>query len=126
MSSRNTHVAEALQTFFSGFGVPAYAVGAVPNEAELPYIAYQLAVPAFMSGQPFYAEVFARKSISLIELNALVDQIETAIGEGVSIPTGSGAVWIYRGDNFRQDRQFNADPYYRCAYLNLIIQAPTM
>ena len=38
MSSRNTHVAEALQTFFSGFGVPAYAVGAVPNEAELPNV----------------------------------------------------------------------------------------
>lgn len=126
MSQRNRHVGEALYTFFSGFGVPAYAVGAVPNDAQLPYIAYERVTPAFMSAQPFYAEVFGRKSISLLELDELVDEIETAIGEGVSIPTGSGAVWIYKGDNFRQDRQFNGDPYYRCAYLNLIINAPTL
>lgn len=125
MSARNTHVAEALQTFFSGFGVPAYAVGAVPNDAVLPYIAYSLTVPNFMASAPFYAEVYAQKSISLVPLNAMVDAIESAIGQGVSIPTGSGAVWIYKGDNFRQDRQYGGDPYYRCAYLNLIIQAIT-
>lgn len=132
MSTRSTHTAEALDAFFNGFGIPAFEGTAVPDKVpgtneklQPPYITYQLAVPDILQTMPFYAEVWYR-SRSLVELNAKVDQIESAIGEGVSIPTRAGAVRIYRGSNFRQTREFAGDPTYRCAYLNMMIAADTL
>lgn len=124
MSSRSTRVAEALYDFFSGFGIPAYAIGTVPKDVRAPYLVYDLVVPDLLQSMPFYAEVYYR-SPRLDALNAKVDEIETAIGEGVSLPTGAGCVRVYRGARFRQNRVFPGDPLYRVAYLNLIIAADT-
>lgn len=124
MRGRSTRVAEALYNFFSAFGIPAYAVGSVPTKVRAPYLVYDLVVPDFLQSMPFYAEVYYR-SPTFEALNAKVDEIEDAIGLGVSIPTEYGCVRVYRGDNFRQSREFPGDPMQRAAYLNLIIQADT-
>ena len=52
--------AAALKTFFSGFGVPAYAAGSVPDEVQLPYITYSLSVPDWTQKATLYAQVWDR------------------------------------------------------------------
>ena len=132
MSQRSTRTAEALTGFFNRFGIPAYEATAVPDidpvtreKLQPPYITWQLVVPDILQTLPFYAEVWYR-SKSLVDLNAKVDEIETAIGDGVSIPTETGAVRIYRGSNFRQTRDFPGDPTYRCAYRTMMLAADTL
>ena len=97
-----TNTAVALYTFFSGFGLPAYVIGCVPDDAEVPYITYQLREPDWRSPTQLYAELWYR-STSLVQINAKADQIRAAIGEGKSIPTPNGAIYLC---------EFTAEPLY--------------
>lgn len=124
MSQRNSNTAEALYRFFSSFRIPAYAIGSVPSEARPPYITYQVTVPERLKTVPFYAELWYRSS-GLVDIHAKADEIETAIGEGVSIATKAGAVRVYANTSFLQDREFPGDPTLKCAYLSMMIAADT-
>ena len=53
-----TNTAKALYQFFSGFGIPAYVEYAPPDNAQLPYITYQLIEPDWDDGGTFYARVW--------------------------------------------------------------------
>ena len=97
-----TQTAIALYEFFSSFGIPAYVVGCVPDDAALPYITYQLREPDWREPTQLYCEVWYR-STSLVQINAKTDQIRAAIGEGISIKTASGAVYL---------SDFTAEPMY--------------
>lgn len=119
-----TNTAKAIYSFFSGFGLPAYAESNVPDEATLPYITYQQINPSWSSGAPFYARVWYR-SESFVDINATVDAIEDAIGEGISLTTQTGAVYINKGDPFCQYQDMAGDTTLKCAYLSMIIQAHT-
>lgn len=129
-----TEVAVALNKFFGGFGVPAWPIGGVPTyvydaegnavKVEPPYISYQLVRPRWDAAMPFYAEVWVRSTI-YAGINAIVDAIEDAIGGGVSLPAGDGAVYIHKGDQFCQMRDMAGDPTLKCAYLSMTIQAIT-
>lgn len=88
-----TQTAKALYSFFSSFGLPAYVVGCVPDDAELPYITYQLREPDWRTETQIYCEVWYR-STSMVQINAKTDEIRQAIGECHSIPTESGALYL--------------------------------
>ena len=120
----------ALYAFFESFGLPAYPEGQVPAygadglPTAPPYITVQLVEPDWRAAAPMYAEVWTR-STSFEGINAIVKAIKEAIGEGVSLETESGYVWLFKGDTFCQYRSFPGDPDLKCAYLNLIIHALT-
>jgi len=119
-----TNVAKALYRFFSGFGLPAFVENNVPEEATLPYITYQMVVPDWRDTAVMYARVWYR-STSFSAINAKVDQISAAIGEGVSIPTSGGAVYLNKGSPFAQYMPMEGDDTLKVVYLNLIINAIT-
>lgn len=119
-----TNTAKALYNFFSGFGLDAYAEHSIPDDAELPYITYQLIEPDWRDSATMYARVWYRSS-SLVAINAKVDEIKNAIGEGVSLPTDGGAVYLGKGTPFAQYMPMEGDDTLKAVYLNLIINAIT-
>lgn len=123
-----TNTAKALYGFFSSFGLPAYVIGSVPDETpdgqpvEPPYITYQLREPNWRTPGQLYAELWYR-STSIVPINAKTDEIRAAIGEGLSLPTDGGAVYLY---------DFNAEPMYmegddtlKRMYMTMTIEATT-
>lgn len=116
--------AEALYQFFSGFGLPVYEEDAVPTEARPPYITVRIVEPAWNDSAMTYARIWYR-SMGAAALYAVADAIRDAIGEGVCLPTESGAVWLYKGTPFAQLMAFEGDPALKAIYLNLTLHALT-
>lgn len=125
MSSATSNTVKALEAFFGGFGLDVWPEDNVPLDAETPYITVRLVAPGWRSdGTPFYARVWYR-DFNYDAINAKVDEIRDAIGEGASIPTESGAVYIWAEDNFCQYQPFAGDVTLKCAYLSMSMMAHT-
>ena len=113
------HAAAALKTFFSGFGLPAYAVDSVPDDVALPYIAYSVSVPEWNQKASLYAQVWDRtKSNTGIIRKA--DQITAAIGQGLKIELDGGYLVLWPESPLIQ---IMVDGDFRSAYINLSINA---
>jgi len=129
-----TNTMKALYGFFGSFGIPAYAENDVPDtvpdgaadkvKPTPPYITVQLVSPNWRAAVPIFARVWYR-SDGYEAINAKVDAIADAIGEGVGIPTPTGAVYLYKGDTFAQYQDMAGDPTLKCAYLSMTMQAIT-
>jgi len=118
--------AKALKKFFGGFGIPAYISDNLPDNVKMPYITYDLVEPEPLAYGYMNASVWY-KSESALELIEKVDEIKAAIGEGVSLPTESGAVYLFREQNatFAQIRN-DPNPETKRAYLSMIIHCNTL
>lgn len=119
-----TNTAIALYQFFSGFGLEAFIENNVPEEAQLPYITYQLVEPDWLDSATIYARVWYR-STSFVAINAKVDEIRASIGEGTCLTTENGAVYLFKGSPFAQYMPMEGDDTLKVVYLNLIIHAIT-
>lgn len=130
MSKHTTNTIKALERFFGGFDLPVYPEDSVPeydaagNAVKPPYITVQLIAPHWDTPAPFFARVWYRAT-DYAAICAKVDQIETAIGEGVSIPTDAGAVYLYAEDPFCQFQPFAGDTTLKSAYLSMSIMSHT-
>lgn len=121
-----TEIDQALLGFFSGFNLPVYREDDVPYGVKAPYITVSVSQPTWDAAAPIYAHVWYR-SASYAAIDAKVDQIAEAIGHsGVSIPTATGCVWLYRANPFAQHRKMAGDPTLQCVYLNMTVQAITL
>lgn len=120
-----TNTARALYQFFSGFGLPAYAKNNVPDEAEAPYITYEVTRPAPLAKCLLHAWVWYRGT-TMTDVLAKCDQIEAAIGTGITIPTPGGFVALFKDDDtpFAQE-QPDPDKTIRVMYLTMILHANT-
>ena len=113
---------QALSAFFSGFGIPAYQVGSVPDDTPLPYISYSISIPEWNQKATMYAQVWDRtKSNTFIISKA--DQITAAIGEGLKIPHDGGYLIIWPESPLIQ---IMVDGDFRSAYINLSVNAYNM
>ena len=111
--------AAALKTFFSGFGLPAYAESSVPDDVVLPYITYSISVPEWNQKTSLYAQVWDRTR-SNMGIISKADQITGDIGERKTIPMEDGFLVIWPETPLVQIR---VDGDYRCAYINLSVNA---
>ena len=113
--------AAALHSFLSGFGIPAYVVNTVPDEAELPYLTYPLTEPEWNSPATFYVQVYTRNKTQNAPALRKADEIVQAIGPaGVRIPCDGGYVVL----NLQNPTvQLIVDGDIRSAYINLQINA---
>ena len=118
-----TNTAKALYQFFSSFGIPAYAIGNVPEDETVPYITYQLREPNWRDQSQIYAEVWYR-STSMVQINRKTDEIRAAIGEGISIPTSGGA--IYLSDFTAEPMYMEGDDTLKRVYITLTMEANTI
>lgn len=125
-----TETLKALYAFFSRFNLPVYPENSVPDvdddgvKVTPPYITVQLVFPDWREAMPFYARVWYR-SDKYVAIAQKVDEIAAAIGEGVSVPTESGAVYIFKNERFAQFQPMAGDVTLKCAYLSMEIHAIT-
>lgn len=93
---------QALDKFWNGFGLPAYDFTTVPDDAETPYITYEVADDAFGNQRQLSANLWYR-STSWEEITKKAKEISQFITRGgIMIPTDDGAIWIKTGTPWAQ------------------------
>lgn len=119
--------AQAIQAFWSGFGIPAYDASTIPNadsadhRPEPPYITYNviedsLGSPVALSGSIWY------RSTRWAEITKKAEQIAEAIGYGHKIiKIDGGYLYITKGSPFAQ-RMSDEDDSIRRIYINLMVE----
>lgn len=113
------NTARALYQFWSGFGLPAYAVDTVPSDAVLPYITYSLVESESLEPATHYAQIWYRTNSNSVVL-AKADQVKAEIGTGLVLSCEGGYVVLRPSSPFVQ-MMVGEDPAERCAYINLQI-----
>ena len=113
--------AQALYSFFSGFGIPAYTEDTVPDDAELPYLTYPLIEPEWRQKHSFYVQVYYRHQTSNLDSLRKADEIVEAIGDCAKLKCNGGYVVLRPENPLIQEKPPDND--IRAAYINLSINA---
>lgn len=112
---------QAIHTFWSQFGLPAYDENTVPDEAEMPYITYDVGVGSLgdfinLNGSLWY------RSTSWREISQKADEIEKAVKENgyyILDIEDRGHLYITGGIPFYQRMSEPTDSMVRRIYFNL-------
>ena len=117
-----TSIARALYAFYSGFGLPAYPEDGVPSDAALPYITYTIVQPDYIDSAVHQARIWYQ-SDSYAGVNAKADEIISAVGRGLLLPAGDGAVCLRPGTPLAQHMPIEGKPEIKIVYLNFQLSA---
>lgn len=113
---------QALNTFWNGFGIPAYDANTVPDDAEMPYITYEASTGSIDDEIPLYASLWYR-GMSWRPIGEKVDEINGYIGLGGSSQIyDGGRLWIKRGSPFSQRMSEPGDIATRRVVLNVLAE----
>lgn len=120
--------AQAIYSFWSSFGIPAYDQSTIPNaddkadhRPEPPYITYEviedsLNTPVALSGSIWY------RSTKWEEITLKAEEIAADIGYGHKIiKIDGGYLYITKGTPFAQ-RMSDEDDSIRRIYINLMVE----
>lgn len=118
---------QALQTFFSSFGMAAYTSTSVPDDVIFPYLTYDLITGAWGDEQAaitvnlwFYTESEAIP-------NAKAEEISKKIGlGGITIPCDDGIIWIKRGSPWCQSLTDETNKTIKRRYINVTAEFLTL
>lgn len=114
--------AAAIYQFWNSFGIPSYEENSVPEDAELPYITYQLATDSFDGEVSTYGNIWYYSG-KWTDINAKTEEISQFIGRGGKIlRCDGGRIWIKRGQPFAQNMGDENDDQIRRKYVNLTIE----
>lgn len=114
----------AIYTFLSGFSIPAYAASSVPDQAQFPYITYELVLGLWEGTEVNVpVNVWYRTESEAIP-NAKVREISQAIGlGGTTVPCDGGMLWIKRGMPWAQSVTVEGeDDKVKRRYVNINIE----
>ena len=119
--SMSMNKAQAIQQFWSGFGLPAYDQHTVPQGAQMPYITYSVSESDFDRRISQTASIWYRSS-SWEEVTLKSYEIAKKIKlGGVAVQVDGGGMWIYRGSPFSQ-RMSDTDDTVRRIALNVTVE----
>lgn len=112
---------QALQSFWSGFGVPAFDENTVPGGEEkpnFPYITYDAAAANLGAPVALSASLWDYGT-SWERLSTLLVAIQSVIGRGGQmVPISGGALWIKQGSPFAQ-RMSDPNDMIRRIFINI-------
>ena len=112
-----------IYTFLSGFNIPAYAATSVSDDAEFPYLTYELVTGDFMDGELAMVVNLWYRGDSEAEPNAKAREIAERITSGGRIIAfDGGAVWIKKGSPYCQSMGDTADDKIKRRYINLTVE----
>ena len=117
-----TNTATALYEFWSSFGIPAYVEYHVPDDAEMPYITYELTEPNWKEQAAVRARVWYRH-FSFFKISAKLDEIKEKIGDGYTMSVDGGMIAIFTDDPFIQFQPYEDETGVKVAYLSCILNA---
>lgn len=113
----------AIYKFLSGFGIPAYASSSTPDEAEFPYLTYDLVVPGSFDGESTMLVNVWYRTDGEVAPNAKVREMHDAIGMGgVTLPCDNGMVWLKRGTPWAQSVVVGSDEKVKRRYVNIDLE----
>lgn len=109
---------QALQAFYASFDWPAYDENTVPDDAELPYITYEVSTDNIGTAVFLSASLWDR-STSWGTVTQKLQEIAAYLGNhGITLPYDGGAIWMTRGSPFAQ-RLADDDDTIRRIMINL-------
>lgn len=109
---------QALDQFWSGFGLDAYDETAVPDGTKTPYITYNVVTDSLGSPVAMSASLWYR-STSWAAITEKAKEIAAYIGrDGRRIRYDGGVLWVKRGTPFAQ-RMSDEDDTIRRIYINI-------
>lgn len=112
--------AQALQTFWESFGIPAYEQTTVPESAKMPYITYSVSTDSLDNVVNMSASVWYH-STSWKDISEKTEQIARYI-VGMNPPSikfDGGRLYIAKGNPFAQRMADPNDDMIRRMYLNI-------
>lgn len=113
----------ALQQFFDGFGMKAYATSAVPSDAVFPRLTYDLKVDSWDGGEVSLTVNLWFRTSSEAEPNAKAHALSEAIGSGGKVlPCDDGYIWLKRGSPWCQSLRDDNDPTIKRRYINVTVE----
>lgn len=115
----------AIYEWINGFEIPAYPVSSTPDQADYPYITYNLVIGDFYNEVSMQVDVwYYTESESAI--NAKVREIESAITGGRNrIAYDGGGILLFKGSPWAQAVQ-DTDNAVKRRYINLDMQFITL
>ena len=117
--------AAAIYRFWNSFGLTAYEENSVPDDADFPYITYQLVTDSFCREAMSTASIWYR-SEGWTAINAKTEEISQTIGRGGKVvPCDGGAIWLKRGQPFAQSMGDESDDLIKRKYLNITAEFMT-
>lgn len=118
----------AIFKFLSGFGIPAYASASVPDEAEFPYLTYDLVLGEWGGMEVNTPVNVWYRGDSESAPNAKVREMSKAIGEGgVTVPCDGGMLWFKKGSPWAQAMTVEGeDEKVKRRYVNVNIEYLTL
>lgn len=109
---------QALYEFYNSFGIPAYEENSVPENAELPYITYEIMTADLdMDNVAISCQIYF-KSNSLMKVNAITEKLYNALSGGKKLKCDAGYIVLYRGRPFAQNRP-SGDKTVKAKYINI-------
>lgn len=114
----------AVYKFLAGFGIPAYASSSTPDQAEFPYITYDLVLGTWGRTEVNVPVNVWYRTDSEAVPNAKVREIAEAIGlGGVTVPCDDGMLWIKKGSPWAQSVTIDGeDEKVKRRYVNINIE----
>lgn len=112
---------QALQSFWSRFGLEAFDENIVyggEEAPEFPYITYNVSTDSLDSPVPMSASLWYR-SPSWEAISLKTEQIAHEIEENGVVPLDVGYLWITKGTPFAQRMNDPSDSMIRRVYLNI-------
>ena len=116
----------ALQSFFDSI-MTSYAESAVPDDATLPYLTYELITSAWDGGEIGWTVNLWFYTTSEAVPNAKAQELSDAIGYGgVTLPCDGGFIWLKRGSPWCQNIQDDTDKNIKRRYINVTAEYMTL
>lgn len=113
---------QALYSFWSSFGLPAYDEQTVPDGVQMPYITYETAAGDLYQQVALTASIWYRSN-SWSEITQKMENINDELGLGGKVvPFEGGALWIKRGSPFAQRVAEPNDDSVRRYFLNIVAE----
>lgn len=111
---------QAIHHIWSQFGLKAYDENSVPDDAQMPYITYNVSVGAIENVQLLNGSLWYR-STSWTEITQKSHEIAEYIGGNgyVVLKIDGGYVWVTQGSPFAQRMPDDGDDMVKRIYINL-------
>lgn len=111
---------QAIHTFWSGFGIPAYDEQTVPDDAKMPYITYKVVTDSIGNVCNLTGSIWYR-STSWKKISDKAAEVAQAVGQYgfTKLKLDDGYVWFTKGAPFAQRISDPASDMIRRIYLNV-------
>lgn len=111
----------ALNTFWNSFGLKAYDVYTVPDNAQMPYITYEASIGDLDEKIPLLASLWYY-STSWVDIDEKSESISNLIGSGMGVPYNGGRLWVTKGAPFAQRMDEPGSDFTRRIIMNIEVE----